>query len=78
MEPMHEPATLPLLTFFDIHKNAFVQVDKKDIVKFVFTRKDGEKRYGLRGVITDGQSATKFVDKADWDAIDVAVATDGT
>lgn len=62
--------------FFNVRTNEFVTVKQEDIGKFIY-RRFGAVRYGLRGVITDGQSAVKFVDKEIWDSIDAPVTDDG-
>lgn len=58
-----------IFTFYDVRKRVFVEVAKADVTKATFTPHNGETRYALRGVITDGQTATKFVPKEDWDAL---------
>lgn len=66
-----------MLTFFDSRrrKDMFVIVDKTDVTKFTFTRRNGEIRYGLRAAFDDGHSANKFVDKASWDLLDVPIGS---
>lgn len=60
-----------LLTFFDLYKRQFVQVAKVDVTKFIFTDHHGNTRYGLHGIVTDGQSANKFIDEQTWRTLDV-------
>lgn len=58
-----------IFTFYDVRKRVFVEVAKSDVTKATFKPHNGGMRYALRGVITDGQTATKFIPKEDWDAL---------
>lgn len=58
-----------IFKFYDVRKRVFVEVAKADVTKATFTPHNGETRYALRGVITDGQTATKFVPKEDWNTL---------
>jgi hypothetical protein len=59
--------------FYDVKTKSKVSVDEKNIYKTTFTSETGQVRYGLRGVTADGRPLTKFVSKADWDALKVEV-----
>lgn len=65
-----------ILKFFDIYKQHFVDVSQDDVTKFIFKRHNGELRYGLHAIVTDGQSSTKFISKKEWDALDVPIRKD--
>ena len=55
-------------TFYDVKLRKKVEAD---ITEKVVYGKDGRQRYALRGRTSDGRNLTKFVSKADWDAVNV-------
>ncbi|GAB4576175.1 MAG: hypothetical protein Kow0077_31330 [Anaerolineae bacterium] len=60
--------------FYDVKYKKKVTIDEKNIVKVTFTTKSGGVRYGIRGTTEDGRNLTKFVSKADWEAMNVPEA----
>lgn len=60
--------------FYDIKLRKKVKIEEKDIVKVTFTTKTGGLRYGIRAKTADGRNLTKFVSKAQWDAMNVPEA----
>jgi hypothetical protein len=50
-----------------------VKIDESKVKKTTFENDKGQVRYGLRGTTGDGRTLTKFVGKADWDALKVPV-----
>jgi len=61
------------IEFYDVKERKKVSIDEGSITKKRYTRetKSGgtQERYALRGKTSDGRNLTKFVSKADWDAL---------
>ncbi len=55
-------------TFYDVKLRTKVEAEVTEKVEY---GKDGRKRYAIRAKTSDGRNLTKFVSKADWDAINV-------
>ena len=62
------------LTFFDAHTRRYVALDRAAVTKCTLMTQQGQTRYALRGVLADGRVATKFVNRVDYDALDVPFA----
>lgn len=60
-----------LLTFFDAAARRYVDVAHAAVTKCTSVTMQGQARYALRGVLADGRVATKYVNKLDYDALDV-------
>jgi hypothetical protein len=58
--------------FYDVKARKRVKLSEKDIVKGIFSGSDGRIHYGVRGRTSDGRILTKFIDKADWESLNVA------
>ncbi|MCL4875752.1 MAG: hypothetical protein KJ064_03800 [Anaerolineae bacterium] len=61
------------IEFYDIKLKKKVQLPEKDVKKVTFTTKNNQVRYGLRGTTEDKRKLTKFVSKAEWDKLNLAV-----
>jgi len=59
------------IEFYDVKLREKVAIDKGSVRKVTFETKNGQIRYGLRAKTEDGRNLTKFVSKADWEALDV-------
>lgn len=55
-------------TFYDVKLRK--KIDAEVTEKVVYGD-EGRKRYAIRAKTSDGRNLTKFVSKADWDAIQV-------
>ena len=68
------------IEFYDVKEGKKVGVDESKVTKKKYTRttKTGKisERYALRGKTSDGRNLTKFVSKADWDALDAPIEKD--
>ena len=64
-----------LLTFFDATTRRYVTVPPAAVTKRTSVTMQGQTRYALRGVLADGRVATKYVNKLDYDALDVPLET---
>ncbi|MEE2788299.1 MAG: hypothetical protein VX589_13230 [Myxococcota bacterium] len=66
--------------FYDLKERKKVSLDESKVTKKKYVRltKTGktQERHALRGKTADGRNLTKFVSKADWDALDVPVEND--
>ena len=66
--------------FYDVKEGKKVSVDESKVTKKKYTRttKTGKisERHALRGKTSDGRNLTKFVSKADWDALDAPIEKD--
>ena len=64
------------IEFYDVRKKAKVQVPESAVRKVTFERQtksgDTSVRYGFKAEY-EGSKMTKFVSKADWDALDAPV-----
>jgi len=58
------------IEFYDVKLREKVQIDESNVRKVTFDTKSGV-RYGLRAKTSDDRKLTKFVSKANWDALDV-------
>lgn len=58
------------IEFYDVKTKKKVSIELKDITKVTFKSDSGRVTYGIRGNY-DGRKLTKFVSKADWDAMKV-------
>lgn len=61
------------IEFYDIKLKKKVQLPEEDVKKVTFTTKNNQVRYGLRGTTEDKRKLTKFVSKAEWDKLNLAV-----
>jgi hypothetical protein len=61
------------IEFYDVKTRSKVGIDESAVTKVTFNTKNGQVRYGLRAKTSDGRNLTKFVSKADWDALNVPV-----
>lgn len=59
--------------FYDVKLRKKVSIDTANVRKTTFTTKNGQTRHALRATTEDGRNLTKFVSKADWDALNVPV-----
>ncbi len=61
------------IEFYDVKERKKVSIDESSITKKRYTRttKAGatQERYAFRGKTADGRNLTKFVSKANWDAL---------
>ena len=61
------------IEFYDVKERTKVSIDESNVTKKRYTRetKAGttQERYALRGKTADGRNLTKFVSKANWDAL---------
>ncbi|MCK5148339.1 hypothetical protein KAR48_16400 [bacterium] len=55
-------------TFYDVKLRKKVEAE---VVEKVTYGEPGKERYALRGKTDDGRNLTKFVKKADWDALSI-------
>lgn len=59
--------------FYDVKEGKKVSIDEADITKKIYTRttKTGkeQQRFAFRGKTSDGRNLTRFVSKADFDAV---------
>lgn len=62
-----------LLTFFDAEHRRYVPLDSAAVTKCTQVTRQGQARYALRGVLADGRVATKYVNRVDYDALNVPV-----
>ena len=62
------------IEFYDVKEGKKVSIGESDVTKKVYTRttKAGteQQRYAFRGKTSDGRNLTRFVSKADFDALD--------
>lgn len=65
------------IEFYDVKEGKKVSIDESNVTKKVYTRttKTGkeQQRYAFRGKTADGRNLTRFVSKADYDALDAPV-----
>lgn len=59
------------IEFYDVKLRSKVNIEKTSVRKVTFETRNGQVRYGLRATTEDGRNLTKFVSKADWEALDV-------
>lgn len=64
---------IALLTFFDATARRYIAVPPAAVTQYTSVTRQGQTRYALRGVLADGRVATKYVNKLDYDALDVPV-----
>lgn len=69
---MTSPA-MHLLTFFDARTRRYVTLDSAAVTKCTQVTRQGQTRYALRGTLADGRVATKYVNRVDYEALNVPV-----
>tara|TARA_B100000674_G_C37481891_1_gene751836 strand:+ start:255 stop:467 length:213 start_codon:yes stop_codon:yes gene_type:complete len=65
------------IEFYDVKEGKKVSINESSVTKKVYTRttKTGkeQQRFAFRGKTSDGRNLTRFVSKADYDALDAPV-----
>jgi hypothetical protein len=64
------------IEFYDVKLRKKVSVNNAYVAKVSFETKDGQTRYGLRGKTDDGRILTKFINKSDWESLNVTAKAD--
>ena len=60
------------IEFYDVKVGKPVSIPENNVVRTTFSQGSAQTpRYGLKGKTADGRLLTKFIGKADWDALKV-------